>query len=180
VFDGPQMTDPSLGEIIVGRTWLFGIATLWCLGVACAAIPVISRWPFRFAMPGPVVAVVLSLIRPGVAGLVVLVVAYALPAVLMMPPLWLIGLTNESNRRPAGLVLLVALAALASSFLLEGYFAPLMIVAIGAAFMLVVPVALVVFWQAYFRAMSWRSGVASASAFACGWIAWVAFNHLNP
>ncbi len=173
------MSDLTFSEILIGRAWIAAIATFWSLGVACAGVPVVLKHSIKYALPGIAMVALLSAIEPG-APLVVLALVAA-TGLIVLPTLWLVGIMDEENRRPAGWVLGATLVAFSGSLLLPLGLVPAMVIVLllGPLFLLAVPISLVVIAQKQLRSVPWLPGIASALSFALGWVAWASLNHHN-
>ena len=172
-----------LGNFLVGGAGLIGSTTLWSLGVASAAIPLVLKRPLREGAPGLATAAVLGAIRPGgLSGLILVAIFLGVAGMLIVPVLWLVGLQDPLNRRRAAQVLGATALTLAGIPLLPQWLMPLKVLALLwllAAVVVAIPVCLVSLGQNQLRSRPWLPGLVSAVSFAAAWVTWRAFVHYD-
>jgi len=163
-----------VGEVLLDRPGVLLMVTLWCIGVACAALPIRFKEPLRNGLPAFGVALLLAFLPPRLVGVFACTMVTTL--VVMVPALWLIAADERANQRRAAVLLAASGALLGLGPLLpDGYawlaipFAPVLIFGIPVGFIMLAHRAL--------RSRPWLPAVVASVAFRSAWLMWRARDH---
>jgi hypothetical protein len=171
------LTDRSvgpIGEVLLDRPGVLIMVTLWCIGVACAALPIRFKEPLRNGLPAFGVALLLALLPPRLVGVFACTMLTTL--VVMVPALWLIAADERANRRRAAVLLATSAVLLAVGPLLpEGY--AWLAVPVAPVLIFGIPVGVIMLSHRALRSRPWLPAVVASTAFTSAWLVWRARTH---
>ena len=166
----------ALGPLVLGRPGVTLMTDLWSIGVGFALLPLrgVRRWPY--ALPGPLLALGLVILWPGLWG-IYLVTLFA-TGLVMGAAMWLIAPLRKHTVLRGGALIVTAIVLLSiSPDVPEKYqwlLSPLIPVV-----MFGVPVGVILVTEGLVERHIWTGPLLSSLCFAGAWIVWMARDYFQ-
>ena len=160
-----------IGELVLGRPGVMLMTDLWSIAVGLALLPLRGAKGWRYAWPGPVVALLLVVIWPGLWG--VFLVSLLATGIVMAAVMWLIVPDRRSTLlRGAALIITATVLLVISPSLPQWASFPLIPVV-----MFGVPAGFILLTEAAVRRRVWVGPLLSSLFFMGAWLVWMARDH---